>query len=522
VVSGRITFDRLTFSSVQGGGLNSTPVVSPAREVVVEIVGATAGSTTTDVGGYYAFTALASSNVSILARAQMQRTGSAPIWNFRVLNNANSDALYVLQGSTFNTGTDNVTRNLHAPSGWGGSSYTGTRAAAPFAILDTVYNAKQMILGAESAAAFPALDLFWSDENRPSTSFCPDDGNIGTSFYFSGVGNDECSPASRLPEGIYILGEYAGGASDTDEFDAHVIAHEFGHYFEDKFSRSDSLGGEHASGDRLDLRVAFGEGWGNAFAAMSLGDPLYRDSFDGISDDFGFDLESDSTSNEGWFSEASIGEFLWDVFDADTTPESSDNVALDFAPIYAVMTDQQVGTDAFTSIFSFAAALRSDNPNSSSAIRDVLQREEISGTDAFGANESNNGGDPRALPVYADIVLNTPKNNVCSSSVAGNTDGNKLGNRRFLRFQNNQARTVTISANGGGTDLGTVAATDPDILVVRNGEIVLAGESTASGQEVISQAQLAAGTYILDVYDFDVRDTGTSAPRCMTVSVTGS
>lgn len=525
-VSGKITFDRLPFRTTANGGLNgATPIESPARQVVVEAVSGSSAvaTTTTDANGDYSMSVPANTNISIRARARMLKTGSAPTWSFTVRNNANSDAIYALQGDSFNSGSTNLTRNLRATSGWGGSSYTGTRAAAPFAILDTVYRTKELILGAAPSAAFPELNLYWSIENRSSVSqFCPDDGDIGTSFYFrdpSGTVTDDCDTPARLPDGIYILGDYANGNGDTDEFDAHVIAHEFGHYFEDRFSRSDSIGGEHGSGDRLDLRVAFGEGWGNAFGAMSLGDPQYRDSSSGISQDFGFNLETGSTLNQGWYSEASVGEILWDVFD--TTAESGDSVTLGFAPIFAVMTGAQVETDALTSIFSFATALRAQNGGSASSINALLSRENIDGTDAFGAGESHNGGDSRALPVYDDIALNTPKTGVCSSSVAGSTDGNKLGNRRFLRFVNNTSRLVTITAQGAASVAGTIAATDPDILVFRRGQIVLAGESATAGLETISQQQLAAGTYILDVYDYDVTGTNQS-PRCMTVSIQGN
>src|SRR5690606_9255334 len=228
--------------------------------------------------------------------------------------------------------------NLHASSGWSGTRYTGTRVTAPFAIVDTAYSVKQLVLGAEPAAEFPALNLYWSPDNRPSISFCPADGNIGTSIYLSdptGQAVDNCG--RRLAEGIYILGDYANGNGDTDEFDAHVIAHEFGHYFEDRFSRSDSIGGEHRLSDRLDLRVAFGEGWGNAFGAMSLNDPKYRDSSGGIRQDGGFNLETGGLGEpQGWFSESSVGKILWDIFD--TTNESGDTLTLGFAPIYNVMT----------------------------------------------------------------------------------------------------------------------------------------------------------------------------------------
>jgi hypothetical protein len=521
VLSGKVTFDRLPFGT---SGLNgSAPVISPARQVVVELTGAvTPAATTTDTNGNYAFIVPQAVNVAVRVRAQMRRTGGAPTWNFRVLDNANGDAEFVLNSSTFSTGTSNVAADLHAASGWNGTTYNAPRNAAPFAILDTVYNTKQLILSAAPTATLPDLNLYWSTENRTlneTAPFCPDDGNIGTSFYFndpSGQAVDDCM--QTIDSGIYVLGDYGGGAGDTDEFDAHVIAHEFGHYFEDQFSRSDSIGGEHSTDDRLDLRVAFGEGWGNAFGAMSLNNPQYRDSYNGISQDFGFNLET-GTTNDGWFSEMSVGEVLWDIFDTTTSEGSSDTVALGFAPIYAVMTNEQVSTDAFTSIFSFAEALQSNNASAASAIEALLDREDIEGNDDFGTGEDHNGTDTQALPVYRDITLNSPLAGVCTNSLAGAKDLNKLGNRRFLRFVNNASRLVTITATGAVSGLLTEAAQDPDILVHRQGELVAIGESSDPNQESIDQVQLAAGTYVIEVYDFEL--TNGSQPRCMNISITG-
>jgi hypothetical protein len=364
------------------------------------------------------------------------------------------------------------------------------------------------------------LNLFWSDQNRPTVArFCPDDGDIGTSSYVvfppAPDNLDDCN--RPVPEGIYVLGDFTSG--DTDEFDQHVIAHEFGHYFEDRFSRSDSIGGDHGANDRLDLRLAFGEGWGNAYAGMSLNDPAYRDSQQGVTAEFGFNLEADDLTVEGWFSEFSVGEILFDVFDA--TPDGADAVSLGFAPIYSVMTGPQVQTNALTSIFSFATALRSANSESSAAISALLDGEVISGNDDFGANETNDGGDPQVLPVYSVIILNTPVP-VCSRAIAGTGLGNadnKLGNRKFLRFTLSTATLVTIQAAGAVTADGTVAATDPDIFVHRRGDLVAVGDGTGS-TETITQLALPADTYIIEVYDFDI-DGVTLVSRCMNVSVQG-
>lgn len=533
-VSGKITFDRLDFSTTPGAGLNpNNPIESPAREIVVQAVtgNSAAATATTDANGDYTLTVPASTNMIIRARAQMTKTGAAPTWTFTVRDNTDSGAIYALDSASFNSGAINVTgKNLRAPSDWNGNGYNPGRRAAPFAILDTVYQAKQLILGASSNAQFPELNLYWSEDNKDSDPFCPPIGNIGTSFYFRDSTNqtrDSCTGTTNLlPEGIYMLGFYAtNDTGDTDEYDSHVIAHEFGHYFEDRFSRSDSIGGQHTLGDRLDLRVAFGEGWGNAFGSMALNDPQYRDSSRGVTQDFGFNLETATVSNPGWFSEASVGQFLWDVFDSAADP--GDNVALGFTPIFTVMTGDQVNTDAMTSVFSFASSLRARNAGQAANISNLLNAQNIaSSPDAFGAGETNNGGDPRALPVYRDIQLNLQLSDVCSSSVAGSkvavTDGNpnKLGNHRFFRFVNDTARPVTIRALGATSGSGTVAATDPDIYVFRRGQTVLAGEGSDAGVETIPAGQpLPAGTYVIDVFDYAT--VGTGQPRCMTLSITG-
>jgi hypothetical protein len=519
-ISGHITFDRIPFDPTFGNGLDPAHTVeSPAREVTVQAIDAGNNSvlatTSTDDAGAYSVTVPANRNLFIRARAEMVKTGTAPTWNFTVRNNTNADALYALDGAAASSGTANSTRDLHAPSGFGATSYTGERAAAPFAVLDTVFRAKQLILSAAPTAAFPALSLFWSEDNRPTAGrFCPNDGDIGTSSYivFSGEQDDCTPPQTNNPDGIYILGDFSVG--DTDEFDESVLAHEFGHYVEDRFGRSDSIGGEHGgSSDFLDLRVAFGEGWGNAFSSMVRNDPIYRDSFAGVTDDFQVDVESDDTNNEGWFSEASVEEILWDLFD----PANDDPLALGFAPIYAVMTGAQVETDAVTSIYSFAAGLRAASPGSAALIDDLLTGEEIVGSDDFGAGENNNAGDSAILPVFTTIMLANPIN-VCSRSPHGNTDANKVGNRVLLRFDNDAPRLVTITATGAAPVDGTVEATDPDIFVLRRGTLTAFGVSSEPGTETIDQQQLEAGTYIIEVYDFNIAGT---QPRCMNVSIQG-
>lgn len=527
-VSGKITFDRVPFKTAVGSGLNlNAPIESPARLVVVEaldINGAILASTSSDMAGDYSLSVSGSTQIRIRAKAQMLKTGTAPTWNFHVLDNTNGDALYAIDGAIFNSGTAASTRNLRAASGWNGTSYAAPRAAAAFAILDTVYQARALLLSAVASTAFPDLNLFWSPTNKGSALFCPDTGDIVSSVYIAfGPGEqDQCGNAGV--DGIYVLGDFANGNGDTDEFDQHVIAHEFGHYVEDQFSRSDSIGGAHSLGDRLDLRVAFGEGWGNAFGAMTLNDPVYRDSSAGQAGDTGFNMDADAlvpnpVPNPGWYSEASVHEILWDIFDGGT--EAGDTVNLPFAAIFSTFTGAQRTTDALTSIYSFASALSAANPGSATGIAALLSREQISGSGAFGTGETNFAGKALLNPTYTTITLGGGPVQVCGTTgLPLDPFGtyNKLGNRRFLRLDLTSARAVQITAQG---ELVGTPAADPDIGLWGRG---LIGTAEAQGTtEVFSTPVLAVGTYIIEVADFSHIDQTPGVPRrgdsCITVSV---
>ncbi|MGH6885281.1 MAG: hypothetical protein ACREGK_04320, partial [Geminicoccales bacterium] len=215
-VSGRITFDQVPHNDFTNGLDYASTVQAPVRGAVVEAIGAGAGatvlaSTETDAQGNYSLTVPASTQLFIRVKAQLLSAG-APSFDFTVVDNTNDDALYVLDGAAFNSGTTSTVRNLHAPSGWGGASYTGVRAAAPFSILDTVYQSFNLVLSADPDAQFPPLELNWSPDNRPVSPFNEAAGDIVTSSFRVSGGDGE----------IFILGD---AGNDTDEYDRHVVAH---------------------------------------------------------------------------------------------------------------------------------------------------------------------------------------------------------------------------------------------------------------------------------------------------------
>jgi len=113
---------------------------------------------------------------------------------------------------------------------------------------------------------------------------------------------------------------------------------------------------------------------------------------------------------------------------------------------------------------------------------------------------------------------------------SGDVTTNKLGNRVFLRFDNTAARLVAIQIDGAANGAGTTFATDPDVFVLGRGALVQVGVSTppgaqphsTAGHETIAQFALPAGTFILEVYDFEMSLVANPQPRCMTVALTGN
>ena len=507
IVSGQITFDRVPHdaSGLDYGSINS---LAPARGVVVEAKCGTStiSSATTDASGHYSLSVPGStSDMFVRVKAQMLQTGS-PSWNFQVVDNTSSGALYSMDGSAFDSGASNSIRNLHAGSGWnaGALSYTSTRVAAPFAILDSVYKTIDKILIVDANTVFPDLNLNWSINNKSSVDRNVAVGDIVSSHY------DGTS--------IYIQGLED---SDTDEYDEHVIVHEWGHYYEDKFSRSDSIGGRHNVGDYLDMRVAFSEGFGNAFSAIILDNQFYKDS--GGSGQQGLFVSIDIDDNTcapypGWHNECSVQSIVYDIYD---NPMGGDDdvLSMGFAPVHnaLVLANRQITTDSLTSLFSFIHYLKTDNGPQAADIDTLVGAQNlIAITDIYGGSETvNNPGATDNLPVYSDITIAGAAVNVCST---GEFQGyNGVGVYRFLKFTA-AGGAVTITANR----TSGIASSDPDIELFYKGLRIGTAWSVAVNTETLNTVSLTNGEiYIIQINEdayFDVDYSG-SGETCFDVSV---
>lgn len=522
-ISGKAEYQFVPFAA---GGLNyGQQQIRPIRGATIQLVDATSNAvldaTALDDQGEFVFSAPISRNVFLRVRAELKRVGT-PSWDVEVRDNTSNTGLplgqrplYVLDGSPFNTGIGAQTVNLQALSGWTGSSYGNTRASAPFSIIDIVYNAMQMVVDADPNANFAPLDAFWSVNNSPTISSDRnfDTGELGTSFYRGDL------------DSLFLLGEEN---SDTEEFDTHVVAHEWGHYFEDNFSRSDSIGGSHSLSDRLDPRLAFGEGFGNAISAMVNQSGVYYDTQgtqQGTGFSFNLEANSANASTRGWFNERSIQVILYDIYD--DAQDTGDSIALGFGPIYDVLVNEQAAGTPFTTIFSFIEALRARNPSIVPELEVLLQTQRISAnSDAYGDAETEDAGRPAAvLPVYTVVTPNGGAANVCSSNFFDpDEDGNKLSVRRFVRIPVSVAGDYQVSVVTTNPIPGTPS--DPDAFVFRGGFVVGGGDSPIEDSETFTLPGLMPGDYVMSVFEWSYLRDGSPAivqpdsQTCFDITVT--
>lgn len=505
-INGTLTFDRVPAMSRLDGSVYldyDATTALPIRQAKVEAIcpdGSLAYATdySNEFGQY---TLDVPENVDVVVRVQaVMNDSTAPGWDVEVRDDTDGNRIWGMSGDEFESGSSDLTVDLHAASGWNGSSYASERTAGPFAILDTVLDAMSVIRAVDPAAHFPPLDVYWSNDTE------------GT--YYNGNG------------GIYVLG---AANFDTDEYDAAVIAHEWGHYFEDKFSRSDSIGGQHSGDDKLDMRVAFGEGFGNAWSGIATGDTVYRDTnstAQGSGFRLGLENDADSSfpqSEEGWFNETSIQRIVFDLYDSDSDVLDDDAISLGFEPLYQVLTTTQKQSPYLTSLFPLIAGLKANPLVNDAAVDALLVAAEIEPVNnAKGDGEDNDAGltTDRVLPIYTSLPANGNIVNICSTNAGRSTYGpgeiseyNKLGARRFLDVNITVSDQYKIEVSGP-------ADSDPDFVLHNKGSVQL---SQAEGTtETLTVTLNAPATYVIEVYDYyNIDDeAATGDDVCFDVSIT--
>jgi hypothetical protein len=474
-LSGKVTYDFVpaTYSPATLSGTLAfhQATVRPVRNAVVRVLhGSTIlASTTTDEQGNYrvTYTAPAGPGLSVVALA---KTTTPAI---QIEDNTDGDATWAIGAGI--SATDTV-RDLRATHGWTGTAYdTARRTAAPFAILDSMYTAARAFM-AVRPVEFPELRVNWSPDNVPEIGDTRV-GQIGTSLF---------NPRENE---IYILGK---AGVDTDEFDNHVIVHEWGHFFEYSLSRSDSPGGPHSPGELLDPRLAFSEGYGNAVSGMLLSSSIYVDTSWVVSwlppVAFGFDLESASFPNDdpspGAFSETSVMRLLHDLFDSGTNEEGYDQVSIGLGTFYDVLVGPQRTTPALTTVGSFIAGLKAQPGVNASEVNTLLAHYGIGPvTSPWG------DGDAALRSIYTQVPAYPYSTTV---TLEGGEDYNKREQNRYYVF-NGTGRSMTFSAT---------SSDDVGIAAYHQGRLAGWADADYSGTETFNFTTEADAVYVLVVTGF--------------------
>lgn len=173
----------------------------------------------------------------------------------------------------------------------------------------------------------PKVYVYWSKGVNPVTYLKNSKGSF--SFYLPNRSQ------------LFIVGGSNGNIStvNTDHFDNIIILHEYGHFIEDHFSKTDTPGGSHAAKYVIDPRLAWSEGFATFFASAIFGQATYIDSH-GVTPSGRFKINEDLEKHpptrdvsqkpgEGNFREFSITRALYDMIDPytfqGTTIEDKDN-----------------------------------------------------------------------------------------------------------------------------------------------------------------------------------------------------
>lgn len=479
-LSGQLQYEYVPYDQ-SNDGLDYSKITSrPIRGARVLLLDAANDAileeTTSTNEGKYSFDWSGSPNVKVWVYAETVAPAIV------IADNTTLDAKYVLESAEIVTDSPK-TLDLVAGSGWTGNSYGKTRQSAPFTILDAAYTAaKRFMDEGKPAPSFPKLEINWSVENRPEDGSLSL-GQIGTSFW---DGSE-----------IYILGK---ADVDTDEFDTHVIVHEWGHSFEQFISRSDSQGGGHGFGDVLDPRLAFSEGFCNALSGIILDpDTVYTDS-SGMRQHDGFwdDVDENDTSaaiKPGWYSETTVQNIVFDLYDSDKNGvETFDKVALGLPGIYEAMTGGLKTTSALTTLFPFVTTIKTNHADAVSAIDTLVTYHGNSGAfgidpikDEWGTNETHGGDEPNAIPVYVGMKMGDSK----TLTLTGGLDWALLGQNRFLRF----------TGTGASVNVTSTSGEDVDIYVYRRG-VEVGSSATTGGNESVKLSTQSGDEYVINVQGY--------------------
>jgi hypothetical protein len=490
-VSGVIKYEHIPVNTGTSTLNTAGKTERPARKITVKLLdnnSRTVTSVSTDETGAYTITGatVTTSTFTIVAAAEMVKT-TTPTYSFKVVDTVTTSigSTYAVSSASTQTSTCTSSCTINV------TALDSNRGNGPFSILDVVYTAVTKVLGADANTTFPGLNIKWTSTSTTGSFFTTSSSTCG-----SGVTN--C---------IVLLGNRS---ADSDEFDRHVIAHEFTHYLESALSRSDSIGGSHSTNDTLEPRIAYGEGLGNAMGAIFLDNSLYTDTT--ASGGFNINMETGTHTNVGFFAEASVHSVIWDLYDSvsDTKNSQSDSLSYPFSKIWAAVIALK-SINSITYIHEFISALKTANASDTTAINNILTMESIAASEGAEGNVSKTSVgtsnthtcDGSTAPYPYNPIIEVPGattgNVVSAVAITGSQNcgiasyaNNKLFGSKFYKVSPSNSGTMTVTAIDGA-----VGSEDPDVYITQLGVAVKTCNINIS--ESCATSVTAGKVYIVEI-----------------------
>lgn len=471
VVQGTVNYEKVP-ATQQGLRFNAVQT-RPAAGVNVWIVKSTPAGTpftqlaggVTDENGFYRITVPLTEPTTVYVHVRAEAE------NARVAN-PNGEAIYAYRYADFVLAPGQTVARVS-------SLIDNGRSAGPFNILANIRAANRAVRAVAPGINLPAITIKWATNYRDGTGFAP-------------------------PGAIYLNGDRD---VDSDEYDDGVVLHEYGHFLAYHFSRDEFPGfGIHrlGTGEQLDPRLAYSEGWANFFAQAVLNDPNWVRTFGpngSQSSSYNLEPNVQSWDQPSYASEWTVATVLWDLFDNVADP--GDPLALGLGPIWQ----------------AFAGGLRGERDVYLIDLIDVLARDNASRTDVIAGIASILGAHqitytPGAVPSVADpFPLPLP----AGATVTGTLDSTVPVDRPD-RWNLRSAKawySFSLAAPAGVdlllmiTDSTKPATADLDLYLFNEQNEVIAASTAANGiggTERI-QGNLPAGNYRLEVWSAR-RDSG--------------
>lgn len=459
-----------------------------------------------------------------------------------ILDKVNTKAYYSVKVSfDVSPGANNITLPAIV------ATATGTLEGGAFHILDRILDVNHFLRnnttdvkcpGCQGFTVAPKVTVFWKPGFNPASYF----GEKSPLSFYDVSASIDSAPA------LYLLGGAGDDVDfvDTDHFDESVIIHEYGHFLENTFWRSDSPGGYHNGNMIIDPRLAFSEGFANFLPSAVLSRATYIDTIGSPngSPDVGVFLNLEEETGihsrdriitktalgEGIYREVSVSRAFYDYIDpysaADKTydingvqDQVNETAEFSFAYLWQALTNASFGLNApdqrFISMGQFNKSLYSSLEASS--FSDINAEKAKLDTARIGEFQTRDTSAYAAKVVKSDSSCGRIMTPVGTRTSSGGDDHDYFLSSDFFRIDHTGGvMDLQLSYTGtGDLDLYVFkevhAVTEPNDLVA----LSEAANATAGNTESIS-VNLPAGIYMI----FINVDTSVSFSSSLTYSLT--